>query len=92
VSHSVAAGVKDFANRSRKITDASTRHDDRVPASVRFLGDPEKSSAIVFAKLHVKTLSLYLEFFRVDDAVHFPEKQRSLGRSAYRVEEKSAAL
>jgi len=73
VSYTVAAGVKNLTNRCGKITDAGARDNDCISSPVRFLGDPKESSAIVFSKLHVKTLSLYLEFFRVDDAVHFPK-------------------
>jgi hypothetical protein len=49
---------------------ASARDNDRVPSSVRFLRDPEKSAAIVFTKLHVETLPFDLELFRLDDAIH----------------------
>jgi hypothetical protein len=92
VSDRRAAGVEDFADRSREITHAGARHDDRVPPSVRFLGDAQKPAAIVFAVFHVKPLPLDLEFFRFDDAVHFPEKRRSLGGFAPAVEANSAAV
>src|SRR4051812_10268513 len=90
VSHSYAAGVKHLADRRREITDAGARHDDRVPSPVRFLGDTEEPSAIVFAILHVKALTLDLELFRLDDAIHFSEKRSSLGDSAPLVEANSA--
>ena len=63
--------AEDLADRRRKIIHARAGHDDRIAAAVCFLGDPEETSAIVLAILHVKTLSLDLELFRFDDAIHF---------------------
>jgi len=65
-----AARVKDLTDRGREVAHAGARHDDRVPPAVRFLGDAQEFSAIVLPKLHVKTLALDPELFRVDDAVH----------------------
>jgi hypothetical protein len=83
--------VKHFVDGGREMNDTRARDDDRVPSPVRFFGDPEKSAAIVFTEFDVETLPFDLELFRLDDAVHFPEKRSSLGRLAYRVEAKSAA-
>jgi len=73
VSYTRANAVKHLINRGREIYHAGARNDDRIPPSVRFLGDPEESPAIVFTKLHVETLPFDLKLFRVDDAVHFPK-------------------
>src|SRR2546423_4203859 len=89
VSYRGPIGVKDLVDGGREIPDTRARDDDRVPSAVCFLRDPEESSAIVFTKLHVETLPFDLEFFRLDDAVHF-RKRRSLGQSAYRMEANSA--
>ena len=62
--------MKDLTDRGREIAHAGARHDNRVPPPVRFLGNTQEFSAIVLPKLHVKTLALDLELFRVDDAVH----------------------
>jgi hypothetical protein len=82
--------VKDFVDGGREVTHAGAWNDDRVPSAVRFLGNPEKSPAIVFTKLDVKTLPFDLEFFRLDNAIHF-RKRRSVGQSAYRMEANSVA-
>jgi hypothetical protein len=89
MSYGCSAGMKHGLDGRREINHARTRDNDRVPSAVRFFRDPEKSAAIVFTKLHVKTLPFYLEFFRLDNAVHF-RKRRSLGQSAYRMEANSA--
>jgi len=73
VSYTRANAVKHLINRGREIYHAGARNDDRIPPSVRFLGDPKEASAIVFTKLHVETLPFDLKLFRVDDAVHFPK-------------------
>jgi len=73
VSHSRATGVKHLVDRSREINHPGARDDDGIPSPVRFLCDPEKSTAIVFTKLDVETLAFDLELFRLDDAVHFPK-------------------
>ena len=91
MGHYRSSSVKDLVDGSREVTYARARDDDRVPSTVRFLGDPEKSPAIVFTKLNVETLPFDLELFRLDDAIHF-RKRRSLGQSAYRMEANSAAL
>jgi hypothetical protein len=89
VSHRCPTGVKDLVDGGREITNTRARDDDRIPSAVRFLGDPEKSTAIVFTKLDVETLPFDLELFRLDDAIHF-RNRRSLGQSAYRMEANSA--
>jgi len=71
VSYRGPIGVKDLVDGGREIPYTRARDDDRVPSTVRFLRDPEKSPPIVFTKLDVKTLPFDLEFFRLDDAVHF---------------------
>jgi hypothetical protein len=44
-----------------------------------FLGDAQESPAIVLAELHVEMLALNLQFFRLDDVVHFALRSPSLG-------------
>ena len=62
---------QNFSNRRRKVIDAGTRHDDAVAAPVSFLGDAQESPAVVLAELHVEMLALNLQFFRLDDVIHF---------------------
>ena len=62
--------LENFTDRRGEIAHARARHDDRVAATVRFLGDAEEFSAVVFTELDVETLPLDLEFFRFDDAIH----------------------
>src|SRR5687767_4701295 len=71
--------AQDLTDRGGEIIYARAGHYDRVSASVRFLRDPEKFTALVLAKLDVKTLSLDLELFGFDDAIHF-RKRRSVWR------------
>jgi hypothetical protein len=71
--HSRPTGLKDLVYRSREIIHPRAGNDDRIPAPVRFLGDSEKSSAIIFTKFHVETLPFDLELFCLDDAVHLPK-------------------
>ena len=62
---------QNFSNRRRKIIDAGTRHDDTIAAAVSFLSDAQESPAVVFTELHVEMLALNLQFFRLDDVIHF---------------------
>src|ERR1700755_2547489 len=91
VSHCGWIGVKHLVDGGREMNHSRARDNDCIPSAVRFLRDPEKSAAIVFTKLDVKTLPFDLELFRLDNAVHF-RKRRSLGQSAYRMEANSAGV
>jgi len=71
VRQGCAIGVKHLVDGGREINYTRARDDNRVPSAVRFLRDPEKSPAIVFTKFNVETLPFDLEFFRLDNAVHF---------------------
>ena len=62
---------QNFSNRRRKVIDAGTRHDDTVAAAVSFLSDAQESPAVVLTELHVEMLALNLQFFRLDDVIHF---------------------
>jgi hypothetical protein len=62
---------QNFGNRRRKVIDAGTRHDDAVAAPVGLLRDAQESPAVVFAELHIEMLALDLQFFRLDDVIHF---------------------
>jgi hypothetical protein len=62
---------QNFSDRRRKIINAGTRHDDAIAASMSFLSDAQESPAIVFAELYVEMLALDLQFFRLDDVIHF---------------------
>ena len=62
---------QNFSNDRREVIHASTRHDDAVAAAVSFLGDAQESPAVVLAELHVEVLALNLQFFRLDDVIHF---------------------
>jgi len=49
---------------------ASAWHDDGIPTSVSFLGDPEKLAAIIFAEFHVEMLPFDLQLPRLDEIIH----------------------
>jgi hypothetical protein len=46
-----------------------------------FLGDPQKSTALIFPELDVEMLAFNLQFSRLDDVVHFDLRPPSLGAS-----------
>jgi hypothetical protein len=62
---------QNFSNCCRKIIDAGTRYDDAVTATMSFFGDAQEFPALIFPKLHVEMLALYLQFSRLDDVIHF---------------------
>jgi hypothetical protein len=55
-----------------------------------FFGDAQEFPALVFSELHVEMLTLYLQFSRLDDVIHFPLKGPTLPHSFCGMEEKSA--
>jgi len=67
---------KNFRNRRSKIINARARHDDAVPAAMSFLGDTQEPAALILPELDIKMLALNLQFFRLDDAVHFALRAR----------------
>jgi len=79
LSYRAVVICQNFSNYRRKVIDAGTRHDDAVAAAMSFLGDAQESPAVVFAELHVEMLALNLQFFRVDDVIHFTLRPPSLG-------------
>ena len=50
-------GTQDLADRGREIIDARARHNDRVPAAMCFLGDPEKLAHVVLPEPTWKAFS-----------------------------------
>jgi hypothetical protein len=46
---------------------------------VSFLSDAQELAALIFPELDVKVLALNLQFFRLDDVVHFALRPPSLG-------------
>jgi hypothetical protein len=44
-----------------------------------FLGDTQEPAALIFPELDVEVLALNLQFFRLDDVVHFALRAPSLG-------------
>jgi hypothetical protein len=55
-----------------------------------FFGDAQEFPALVFSELHVEMLTLYLQFSRLDDVIHFPLKAPTLPHPFCGMEEKSA--
>ena len=66
------AVCQNFSNRRREVIDAGAGHDDAVPAAVSFLGDAQESAALVLTELDVEMLALNLQFFGLNDVIHFP--------------------
>ena len=67
---------KNFSNCRRKFINARARHDDAVPAAMSFLCDTQESTAVVLPELDIEMLALNLQFFRLDDVVHFALRAR----------------
>jgi hypothetical protein len=62
---------QDFADRCRELFDPGAGDDDRIPAAMSLFGNSQELAAIVFAELHMEVLPLDLEFFCVDDVIHY---------------------
>ena len=67
---------KNFSNRRRKFINAGARHNDAIAAAVSFLGDTQEPAALIFPELDIEMLALNLQFFRLDDVVHFALRAR----------------
>src|SRR5215813_7140595 len=70
---------KNCSYRRRKFINPCAWHDDAVTAAVSFLGDPQELAALIFPELDIKVLALNLQFFRLDDVIHFALRAPSLG-------------
>jgi hypothetical protein len=46
---------------------------------VSFLSDTQESTALIFPELDIEMLALNLQFFRLDDVIHFALRAPSLG-------------
>jgi hypothetical protein len=73
------AVCKNFSNGRRKLINARARHDDAVPAPMSFLSDTQEFTAVVLPELDIEMLAFNLQFFRLDDVVHFALRAPSLG-------------
>ena len=70
---------QNFSYRRGKVINTCAGHNDAVTAAVSFLRDAQESSAVVLPELDVEMLALNLQFFRLDDVVHFALRAPSLG-------------
>jgi hypothetical protein len=70
---------QNVSNCRRELLNPSTWNDDAVTAAVSFLSDTQESSAVVLPELDVEMLAFNLQFFRLDDVVHFALRPPSLG-------------
>src|SRR5205809_5956679 len=70
---------QNFRNRRCKVIYTGTRYDDAVAPAVNFLRDAQEFPAIILAQLHVKMLSLNLQFFRFDNVIHHSWSRRLYG-------------
>jgi hypothetical protein len=73
------AVCQNFSNDRRKLINAGAGHDDAVPAPMSFLSDTQEFTSVVLPELDVEVLALNLQFFRLDDVVHFALRPPSLG-------------
>ena len=70
---------QNVSNCRCKLINAGAGHDDAVTAAVSFFRDAQEPPALIFPKLDVEMLSLNLQFFRLDDVIHFALRAPSLG-------------
>ena len=70
---------KNFSNGRRKLINACAWDDDAVSAAMSFLCDAQESAALVLPELDIEMLALNLQFFRLDDVIHFALRSPSLG-------------
>jgi hypothetical protein len=75
---SLAVG-ENFSNCRRKLIYAGARNNDAVSAAMSFLCDTQEPAALIFPELDVEVLALNLQFFRLDDVIHFALRAPSLG-------------
>ena len=54
------------------------------------LSDTQEPAALIFPELDVEVLALNLQFFRLDDVVHFALRPPSLGSDSLKWKEKLA--
>src|SRR6266850_3151702 len=73
------AVCQNFSNDRRKVINAGARHDNAVPAPMSFLSDTQEFTAVVLPEFDIEMLALNLQFFRLDDVVHFALRPPSLG-------------
>src|SRR6476660_10195366 len=73
------AVCQNFSNDRRKLINAGARYDDAVPTPMSFLSDTQEFTAVVLPELDIEMLALNLQFFRLDDVVHFALRAPSLG-------------
>ncbi len=74
------AGCEDLIQEGFKLIQPSAGDDDRIPSSVGFFSDFEKSPPVIFAQLNNNVFALDLQFSRGQGIFHIR------GLSNYRVE------
>ena len=62
--------INHVVDSSRKLLHTRARHDNRIPATMRFLGDPKKLAAVIFAEFDVEMLALDLQFPGLYEVIH----------------------
>jgi hypothetical protein len=70
---------QNFSYGRCKVINTCAGHNDAVTAAVSFLRDAQESPAVVLPELDVEMLALNLQFFRLDDVIHFALRTPSLG-------------
>src|SRR5712672_2243576 len=70
---------QNFRNGRCKVIYAGTRNDDAVAPAVSFLGDAQEFPTIILAEFHVKMLTLNLQFFGLDNVIHYSWSRRLYG-------------
>jgi hypothetical protein len=63
-------GLYHLASHGHEFFQASTWNDDRVPTTMRFLGDAHKAPSFIFAEFYIEVLTFDLKFFRDNYVIH----------------------
>jgi hypothetical protein len=63
-------GLYHLTGHGHEFVQTRTWDDDRVPTTVRFLGDTHKAPSFIFAEFNIEVLTFDLEFFRDNYVIH----------------------
>lgn len=69
-SRNPVGGLYHLAGHGHEFVQTRTWDDDRVPTTVRFLGDTHKAPSFIFAEFNIEMLTFDLKFFRDNYVIH----------------------
>jgi hypothetical protein len=66
--------LKYFTNGRDKIIHSGARYDDGIAAAMSFLSDSQEFPTLILPEFNVEMLALDLQFSRLDNIIHFPNR------------------